>query len=107
MRDHCRRIVDVARDGWLSRHCSQRVGVRDHDRRDKTVSASRQCLDKPRCCRLVDEDTPDLADAGVYRRVEVDESVFRPERRADLFACHDLAGAVREQVQDLRRLRRR
>jgi len=68
---------------------------------DKPVSAPRQCLDKPGIVGGVAQRLAQFVDRRVQAVIKIDESIGRPDRRAQLFPGYYLAGMLQQQREHM------
>ena len=96
-----RAVRESSRRGRRRRGLGQTV----LNRREKSIAATRQGLDEAGTLGVVVEGGANLRDADVQRAVEIDGG-FAPDFAAEALPLDHLAGAPRQDSQDLERLRR-
>ena len=74
------------------------------DRRDETVSAARDCLDKPRTARGIAQNVTQLIDRSVEAVVEIDEGVGGPNLGTKLIPGDNFGRALHQGSENLKRL---
>ncbi len=71
---------------------------------DKPVTASRQCLYKPRRISGVTQDIAESQDCVIETHVKVHKSIRRPKLVAKLVPGNDFAGIFQQHNENLKRL---
>ena len=71
---------------------------------DEAIADAGQRLDITGCFPVVTQRVAQPRDRIVQAVVEVDVDAGRPDLAAQLLACHDLAGTLEQQAENLERL---